>query len=943
VDEKKKNVILIAGYYGFENVGDEAILSAMLADFRKQRPNLKFIVISSNLEKTIARHHVRSVHWKDIKGLLDAAHECDLVVLGGGGIFQDYWGVSAGTQLTQFHWGISYYSSIGLLANLYKKPFMIYSVGVGPLITEEGKRWTRLTFELADVATVRDSESKALLTSLGVPSKQIQLKPDPGLSLVLKVKDAIDILKAAGVFPRERPILGVCLRNWTEGEKSTTWKQELALALDQFLEKYNAQMVFIPFQVVEHELENDHAVALELIDMMSFKDRVHAITETFAPEVMGGLISRCHMLVGMRLHSLIFAASAGVPAMALAYDPKVHNFMKLLGLSEYALDLQTMNTQGLMSTLNAVWKQRTQIHEVLTQRGAEIRKLAQENTTLALDLLDGKVKHKKMAIAVESLRDQLIQQTINLTERDAHMDILTADIASMTADIASMTADIASMTADIASMTADIASMTAQGVIDKHQIDYLTWQVAYEQQLKNEVLSSRVYRLAHKLRELRLFLFPPGSSLERFIKWMIRKPREILTRLREAIRRHGFLNATLRGFAILGIRVSYPIKKTLYKRKYEGELRQLEQIIAKHQNFFDIFHVPMGWNTLLFQRFQHVSLQVAKMGGLALYGGHPTVDKDIFVYQEMQKNLFVFKATDNTVTNRILSALEKRKDQIVILRIQSIDLVTTAEDVQDFLRRGFKVVYEYIDEISTDITGNVPDLVHRRHEVLLNDERAIVVTTSDQLYEEVSEHRSQNFVLSTNGVDVDHWRIPKRNPPEDLKPALTTGRIIVGYHGALAKWIDYDLLHMIADEGSYELVLIGHEHDDELPKSGLKGHPHVHFLGSKSYFDLNTYAVYYDIAILPFRKSNLTEAVSPVKIFEYMAALKPIVSTDLRECKKYKSCLIAETSDEFMAQLKRATELRSNEEYLHILDTEAKENSWQAKTAEILKLAGVNL
>jgi glycosyltransferase involved in cell wall biosynthesis len=216
----------------------------------------------------------------------------------------------------------------------------------------------------------------------------------------------------------------------------------------------------------------------------------------------------------------------------------------------------------------------------------------------------------------------------------------------------------------------------------------------------------------------------------------------------------------------------------------------------------------------------------------------------------------------------------------------------------------------------------------------------IVVTTADQLYEEVGRHRSRNFLLSTNGVDVDHWRIAKGNPPEDLKPALT-GRVIVGYHGALAKWTDYELLRMIADEGSYELVLIGHEHDDELPKSGLKAHPHVHFLGSKSYFDLNTYAVYYDIAILPFRKSELTEAVSPVKIFEYMAARKPIVSTDLRECRKYKSCLIAETNEEFMAQLKRAVELRDDPDYLKTLDREANENSWRAKTVEMLKMAGV--
>ena len=911
--ETQAKVILIAGYYGFENVGDEAILSAILADLRMQRKDLDFIVISSNPERTQAEHGVRAVYWQNVNALLDAARECDLVVLGGGGIFQDYWGVPVGAQLTQFHWGISYYSSVAMLANLFEKPLMIYSVGVGPLVTEEGKRLTRLAFELADAATVRDPESLALLKSLGVSAKKVQVKPDPGLSLTPKTNDASEIFISAGVDLREFPVLGVCLRNWTFGENSTAWKQELAAALDHFLGTYNVQVVFIPFQIVEHELENDHAVALEVMDLMTVKERVHAIPVTYPPDVTAGLISCCQALVGMRLHSLVFASGAGVPAVALAYDPKVHNFMRSLGMSEYVQDLQGMDSDGLLSALNSMWKQQATMHSVLVERGAEIRRQAQDNAILALGLLGESVQKKEKPAASNALRELAIKQTVDLAE----------------------------WTLRAQALTAQVNSLTEQAAIDRHSIDYLTWQVAYERQLKDEITSSRVYKVALLLRKLRVWLLPPGGFRERLFKWLYRTPRELPGRIREAVRRHGLIKAILRGISIIGIRLSYPVRKMLFKQRFEREMTQLEQAIAAHEGFFDIFHVPMGWNTLLFQRFQHVSLQVARMGGFALYGGHPTVDKDVFVYKEVKKNLFVFKATDPTVTNRVLVALEKRAaDQTVVLRIQSIDLVTTAEDVQSFLRRGFQVVYEYIDEISPEITGNVPDLVHHRHEGILKDERVIVVATSDQLFEEVQRHRTRNCILSTNGVDVDHWRIPRGDPPADLKPALT-GRTIVGYHGALAKWTDYDLLRRIADDGNYELVLIGHEHDDELPKSGLKEHPCVHFLGSKSYFELNTYAVWYDVAILPFRKTDLTQAVSPVKIFEYMAARKPIVSTDLRECRKYQSCLIAETHEEFMAQLRHAVDLATSETYLSTLDREAEENSWHAKTSEILRLAGV--
>jgi len=906
VKEIQAKVILIAGYYGFENVGDEAILSAILSDFRRQRKNLDFIVISSNPERTQAEHGVRAVYWQNVNALLDAARECDLVVLGGGGIFQDYWGVPKNVHLTKYHWGISYYSSVAMLANLFKKPLMIYSVGIGPLLTEDGKEWTRLTFELADAATVRDPESLALLKSLGVSAKKVQVKPDPGLSLIPKAKDASDIFTSAGVDLRELPVLGVCLRNWTFGENSTAWKQELAAALDHFLGTYNVQVVFIPFQIVEHELENDHAVALEVMDLMAVKERVHAIPVAHPPDVTAGLISRCRALVGMRLHSLVFASGAGVPAVALAYDPKVHNFMRSLGQSAYVQDLQTMTSDGLTSTLTDMWKQRTQIRAALVERAAQIRQQAHENTLLALALVDRSPAFVEKPAMYDPLRAWAARQAGELAIREDQYHELTA-----------------------------LAAKNA------HEIDYLTWQVAYERQLKDEITSSRVYKVALLLRKLRVWLLPPGGFRERLFKWLYRTPRELPGRIREAVRRHGLIKAILRGISIIGIRLAYPVRKVLFKQRFEREMTQLEQAIAAHEGFFDIFHVPMGWNTLLFQRFQHVSLQVARMGGFALYGGHPTVDKDVFVYKEVKKNLFVFKATDPTVTNRVLAALEKRTvDQTVVLRIQSIDLVTTAEDVQSFLRRGFQVVYEYIDEISPEITGNVPDLVHRRHEGILKDERVIVVATSDQLFEEVQRHRTRNCILSTNGVDVDHWRIPRGDPPADLKPALT-GRTIVGYHGALAKWTDYDLLRRIADDGKYELVLIGHEHDDELPKSGLKEHPRVHFLGSKPYFELNAYAVWYDVAILPFRKTDLTQAVSPVKIFEYMAARKPIVSTDLRECRKYQSCLIAETHEEFMAQLRHAVDLATSETYLSTQDREAEENSWHAKTSEILRLAGV--
>lgn len=91
------------------------------------------------------------------------------------------------------------------------------------------------------------------------------------------------------------------------------------------------------------------------------------------------------------------------------------------------------------------------------------------------------------------------------------------------------------------------------------------------------------------------------------------------------------------------------------------------------------------------------------------------------------------------------------------LRIQSIDLATTIDKIEEFIRQGYKIVYEYIDEITPQITGNIPEFVFKRHEYLLRNEIITVVATSDKLFEQVKPYRENNMIMLNNGVDYDHW------------------------------------------------------------------------------------------------------------------------------------------------------------------------------------------
>src|SRR5215212_5092544 len=511
--EKK---IMIAGYYGFGNVGDEAILSAILAGLREQREDLEFIVVSGNPTETMTNYDVQSVDWKDVDALLNAAKESDLIILGGGGLFQDYWGVPQGTSLTSSHWGISYYSAIGMLAVLYQKPFMLYSIGVGPLLSEEGKRLTRWTFEIANAVSVRDLESKELLIELGLQEENIVVLPDPVLTLELDSTSAAEILRSHEIDYQTRPMLGVCIRNWGEGAKAAQWKRELASAMDKFLVTHDIQALFIPFQVQEHTLENDQSVALDIVSMMQNQDRVHVLAESYSPSVAGGLISHCHLILGMRLHSLIFAAKAGLPVIALVYDPKVSSFMRSLGLPEYAVDLLSLTKEQLSRVLEVAWAQHKTVEETLGVRLGTLKTLAKKTPAMALKLLD---KESAAPFPVEIVQSIAIQQTRVLAAKEQELQALLAKLE-----------------------------------IKEHEVLKLRSRL-------DEILHSKAWKLAQMFRRTRIFLLPMGSRRVRFIGAFYRYSKELYrtilgdaASLRQSARQQGLRTAFWEGLRTLGIR-----------------------------------------------------------------------------------------------------------------------------------------------------------------------------------------------------------------------------------------------------------------------------------------------------------------------------------------------------------------------------------------------------
>ncbi|MEP6754317.1 MAG: polysaccharide pyruvyl transferase CsaB [Chthonomonadales bacterium] len=352
--------IVVSGYYGCGNTGDEAVLAGIMESFRQMAgdSSCDFTVLSAKPDETQKLHGTNAVQRMDRAARQHALAGANLFLSGGGSLLQDT------TSLRS----LLYYLWVIREANARRVPVVYYAHGIGPLKRGVSRFLTKIVTNRAALVTVRDEESAKLLQEIGVNKPRIVVTADP--AFVLRPCDAIrtdELLSAAGVAPGEK-LIGFAIRTWP-GFDGDVWRQVSELIAD---EGYTP--LFIPMQP-PGDLELSLAAAGTV-------GRV--VKGTFTASEAIGLISRCDALVAMRLHALIFGAVVSVPLIGAAYDPKVASLMKLLGQNSQCFDLVELSPQRLLGEVRSTLMHATQITDGLSHIAEGLSRRALENASLAL-------------------------------------------------------------------------------------------------------------------------------------------------------------------------------------------------------------------------------------------------------------------------------------------------------------------------------------------------------------------------------------------------------------------------------------------------------------------------------------------------------------------------------------------------------------------------------
>lgn len=377
--------IVLSGYYGFKNSGDDAILLAIIQNLLKENPELNLLIMSASPLETCLTYNIDSVNRFNLFTVIRSFKRSLLFIYGGGNLLQD----DTSTR------SLFYYLGMTLIARACGLKVMLYASGIGPIYKPSNKRLTNKVINNVELITLRENLSMQKLADLGITRPKIEVTADPVLTISPIKQEKINLLMEEAKLIPGIDYLGISMRNWKNFENHSAAVAHMA---DYAYIKYGLIPVFIPMQ------HPDDLVCL--INTVSKMKSPYVILKNkyTIPELLG-IISRMKAVVGMRLHALIYAANTKVPMIGLSYDSKVSAFMQMVGLPEYATSpLDSLQYEDLISLIDKLMENRDIIIDNLHLTIPQLTEKAYKSAIYASELLSD-ILHNKQEILGEIEND----------------------------------------------------------------------------------------------------------------------------------------------------------------------------------------------------------------------------------------------------------------------------------------------------------------------------------------------------------------------------------------------------------------------------------------------------------------------------------------------------------------------------------------------------------
>lgn len=340
--------VIISGFYGSDNAGDELILRSISENVTKSYPQIQFFVASNNPQKVEFIHALQSFERNNL-----AVGDCEIssasaTILGGGGLWHDYTFYSSGGMISLFsntQMSLAGYGKLPLLGCIYNLPFYVFGMGVGPLNHPDAQNFLSFLAKQAEFISVRDNNSLKLLGKIIESPRKIEYFPDPVFALDISEYSIPDAIKKISV---KNPILGINLRPWKNAKNNHYFLEQLANALKKITREYNCTLLGIPMQK-----NHDEAILRQMFEMVDSSQPKIILNWTDDFAKLFGTLKSCQALVSMRLHCCLLAHRLSIPTIGLAYDPKVSSHFQELGIENFSVSLD-MSASALIDKIKQV-------------------------------------------------------------------------------------------------------------------------------------------------------------------------------------------------------------------------------------------------------------------------------------------------------------------------------------------------------------------------------------------------------------------------------------------------------------------------------------------------------------------------------------------------------------------------------------------------------------